>query len=193
MQIKTEIKDICLNGGDIERMVAAMAQQIVQGEGAAASPVLVGLNTKGLAIAKRLARHMALLCGVQPPIGHLEIACGESLSASDTNSAMAGGEPIGGYEVQSVDLPFCIDGAAVVVVDDVAFTGRTARKALDVLGGIGTPVSLQLAVLVDRLFPNPAACPNVAGIQLDVSANERLLVFLEEIDGFSEVLVRRGW
>lgn len=81
MQIKTEIKDICLNGGDIERMVAAMAQQIVQGEGAAASPVLVGLNTKGLAIAKRLARHMALLCGVQPPIGRLEIACGESLSA----------------------------------------------------------------------------------------------------------------
>ena len=79
MQIKTEIKDICLNGGDIERMVAAMAQQIVQGEGAAASPVLVGLNTKGLAIAKRLARHMALLYGVQPPIGRLEIACGESL------------------------------------------------------------------------------------------------------------------
>ena len=133
MQIKTEIKDICLNGGDIERMVAAMAQQIVQGEGAAASPVLVGLNTKGLAIAKRLARHMALL------------------------------------------------------------RGRTARKALDVLGGIGTPASLQLAVLVDRLFPNPAACPNVVGVQLDVSANERLLVFLEEIDGFSEVLVRRGW
>ena len=72
MQIKTEIKDICLNGGDIERMVAAMAQQIVQGEGAAASPVLVGLNTKGLAIAKRLTRHMALLCGVQPPIGVAE-------------------------------------------------------------------------------------------------------------------------
>ena len=74
MQIKTEIKDTCLSGGDIRRMIAAMAQQLVVGEGFAADSVLVGLNARGSAVAKRLARDVALLCGVQPPAGRLEVA-----------------------------------------------------------------------------------------------------------------------
>lgn len=192
MQIKTEIKDICLSGGDIESMIAAMAQKIVQDEKSAAGSVLVGLNARGSAIAKRLARHMALLCGVQPPLGRLDIACKEPQSALDANNAKGDDGRAGGLEVQSVDMPFCIDGAAVVVVDDVVFTGSTTRKARDVLCGIGVPASLQLAVLVDRLSPNPTVHPDLAGVRLEVSADERLLVFLEEVDGFSEVLVRRG-
>ena len=193
MQIKTEIKDTCLSGGDIRRMIAAMVQQLVPGEEFAGSLVLVGLNARGSAVAKRLARDVALLCGVQPPVSRLEIAFKGAQGALGANDARADDDRCANdLEVRSVDVPFCIDGAKEVVVDDVAFTGATARKALDVLCGIGAPASLQLAVLVDRQFPAPAACPDVVGVRLDVSADERLLVFLEEIDGFSEVLVRRG-
>ncbi len=194
MQIKTEISDMCLNGGDVEQMISAMACHIANDDASARGLVLVGINAKGTAIARRIARHMVLAHNVRPPIGRLDIAWRETAGDCARGSSESASSGRGcSREVQSVDLPFCIDDASLVVVDDVAFTGCTAKKAFEVLRGVGKPASLQLATLVDRFSPNPVVRPDISGVQLDVPAHKMLLVFLEEIDGFSEVLVRRGW
>ena len=125
---------------DIKRSLARITHEIIERNKTTGHLVLVGMRTRGVPLAKRLAANMEDLEGVKIPVGALDI----SLYRDDL--ALLDKQPT----VEHTDIPVNIDGKSVVLVDDVLYTGRTIRAALDALMDFGRPASIRLAVLIDR-------------------------------------------
>lgn len=170
------VKSVCMDADDIERAVTRMAHQILEANKGAANIALVGIVTRGDLLAKMLAHKIQEIEGVSVPLGKLDI----SFYRDDFATHFA-------PEVHSTDIPFDIDGLAVVLVDDVLYTGRTIRAALDALMDIGRPAAVELAVLVDRGHRELPIRADFVGKNVPSSSDENVRLFLEEVDGISAV------
>lgn len=170
------VKSICMDSDEIERALTRMAHQILEANHGAANIALVGIVTRGDLLACKLAERLEAIEGVSVPHGKLDI----SFYRDDFATHFA-------PEVHSTDIPFDIDDMTVVLVDDVLYTGRTIRAALDALMDNGRPAAVQLAVLVDRGHRELPIRADYVGKNVPSSSDENVRLFLEEVDGISAV------
>jgi pyrimidine operon attenuation protein/uracil phosphoribosyltransferase len=138
---------------------------------------LVGVLTRGVPLARRISDNIRLFEGIEVPVGSLDI----TLHRDD----LAGEEP----EVKGSRVPFEVAGRTVVLVDDVLFTGRTARAAMDALLELGRPAAIRLAILVDRGHRELPIRADYVGKNVPTAREERVLVSLTETDGEDGVIV----
>ena len=170
------VKNVCMNADEIERSLTRIAHQILETNKGAHNLALVGIVTRGDLLAKRLAEKIEQIEGTKVPLGKLDI----SFYRDDFATHFA-------PEVHSTEIDFDMDGKDVVLVDDVLFTGRTIRAALDALMDIGRPARVELAVLVDRGHRELPIRADYVGKNVPSAAQENVRLFLEEVDGKSEV------
>jgi pyrimidine operon attenuation protein/uracil phosphoribosyltransferase len=171
---------VVMDADQISRACARMAHQILEANRGAEDLVLLGIPTRGVDLAHRLAAAMAEVEGVEIPTGALDITMyRDDLRRQPTR-------PVGHSH-----LPQRIDDTIVVLVDDVLYSGRTVRAALDALGDIGRPRAVRLAVLVDRGHRQLPIRADHVGKNLPTAADERVRVRLEEVDGVTEVTITR--
>lgn len=173
-----------LSAGDVARTIARMAHQVIEktalGGSEAESVVLVGIPTRGAPLVDRLAEKVAEFSGVEVPRGVLDI----TLYRDDLRRRPT--RPLG-----STDLSAGVDDRLVILVDDVLFSGRTVRAALDALRDIGRPRAVQLAVLIDRGHRELPIRADYVGKNVPTSRDEEVAVLLSETDGRDAVLLRR--
>jgi pyrimidine operon attenuation protein/uracil phosphoribosyltransferase len=168
-----------LDAGEIRRAVTRIAHEILERNKGAAGVVLVGIAARGDDLAKRLAAEIARIEGVEVAVGALDITFYRD------DIGLRSEAP----EVHETRIPFDISGTAVVLVDDVLFTGRTIRAALDALVDFGRPRSIQLAVLVDRGHRELPIRPDYVGKNVPTRKDEDVVVRLTEVDGEDAVVV----
>ena len=176
MADSTIVKSIVMDEREIERSLTRIAHQILEKNKGASSIASVGIVTRGDLLAKRIVEIIEEIEGVRVPFGRLDISFYRDDFASYVSP-----------EVLSTDIMFDIDGRDIVLVDDVLFTGRTIRAALDALMDIGRPETIQLAVLVDGGHRQLPIRADYVGKNVPSAANESVRLFLEETDGKSEV------
>jgi len=169
---------IILSTDELRRTLARMAHEVLEHNRGADNVVLVGLLTRGFPIAQRLAQWIGKIESIQPTVGALDI----SLYRDD----LAGNiRP----NLQRTDIPFPIEGKRVVLVDDVLYTGRSIRAAMDALTDFGRASSIQLGVVVDRGHRELPIRADYVGKNIPTAYDETVAVKLEETDGTDEVLI----
>jgi pyrimidine operon attenuation protein/uracil phosphoribosyltransferase len=173
-----------MDAGRMARTLSRMAHEVLERHPDVKKLALVGIRSRGVPLARRLARAIGEATGAEPSVGALDI----SLYRDDFTSLAA--QPI----TKGTDILFSIDGRTVVLVDDVLFTGRTVRAALDQLIDFGRPARIELAVLVDRGHRELPIRADYVGRALSTSRDEAVQVRVAEEDGADEVVLvpRRG-
>ena len=169
-----------LNSQEIGRALKRIAHEILERNNGAHGLVLVGMHTRGVPLASRLARFMGEFEGGNVPMGALDIG----LYRDDVSG---GARPL----MRPTDIPIDIQGQRLVLVDDVLYTGRTIRAAMDALNDFGRPIAIQLAVLVDRGHRELPIRADYVGKNVPTSIDEIVEVRVNEIDGVDEVLLTR--
>ena len=172
---------------DADRMSRALtriAHEIVERNKGVDDLALVGVRTRGVPLARRLARSLRDITGHEVPTGALDI----TLYRDDLMRHAVGPQP----QVRRTEIQFSIDSRKILLVDDVLYTGRTTRAALDALIDFGRPKAIQLIVLVDRGHRELPIKPDYVGKNLPTSLEESVQVRLLEIDGQDEVVVDGG-
>ncbi|MEE8194145.1 MAG: bifunctional pyr operon transcriptional regulator/uracil phosphoribosyltransferase PyrR [Dehalococcoidales bacterium] len=172
-------KKIIMAAADIRRTLARIAHEVIERNRSTESLVLVGMRTRGVPLAKRLAANIESFEGGRVPVGALDF----SLYRDDLSSLEL--QPI----VKSTDIPVSIDGRTIVLVDDVLYTGRSARAAMDALIDLGRPRQIQLAVLVDRGHRELPIRADYVGKNMPSSRHEEIQVRLKETDAIDEVAI----
>ena len=167
-----------LTGADIQRTLTRIAHEVVESNKGLDGLMLVGIQRRGAPLARRIAQAIASFEGASVPVGALDI----NLYRDDLTSRP---QPL----VRPTDLPAPVDGRAVALVDDVFFTGRTARAALNALMDLGRPRVVQLAVLIDRGHHELPIRADYVGKNIPTSLDEVVRVRLSELDGAEEVVV----
>nr|WP_091735401.1 bifunctional pyr operon transcriptional regulator/uracil phosphoribosyltransferase PyrR [Marininema mesophilum] len=170
-----------LDDAAIRRALTRIAHEIIERNKGVSEVVLVGIRTRGIYLAKRLAERIQTIEEQTVPVGELDI----TLYRDDLT------EKIEQPEVRDSDLPVSIHGKTVVLVDDVLFTGRTVRAAMDALIDQGRPKMIQLAVLVDRGHRELPIRPDYVGKNVPTSHSEVVTVTVEEIDPQDRVMIRK--
>jgi pyrimidine operon attenuation protein/uracil phosphoribosyltransferase len=170
---------VVLDGEDMRRTLTRIAHEIVENGGAPDRLALVGIHRRGAVLAARLRELLAELHDIDVPLGDLDI----SFYRDDVT--LRAGSPV----VHSTHLDFDVDGRTVVIVDDVLFTGRTVRAAIEALFDYGRPARVQLAVLADRGHRELPIRPDYVGKNLPTARGERIQVQLVEIDEIDRVLL----
>jgi pyrimidine operon attenuation protein/uracil phosphoribosyltransferase len=165
----------------VGRTLMRIAHEIVERTRSFDELALVGVRTRGVPIAKRLAHNIASIAGVDIPTGALDI----TLYRDDLMRQPVGPQPV----VRRTEIPFSIDDRRILLVDDVLYTGRTIRAALDALIDFGRPQSIQLVVLVDRGHRELPIKADYVGKNLPTSSRQSIQVRLEETDGLDEVTI----
>ena len=171
-----------LDAAGIDRALHRMAQEIVERNRGLERLSLVGIRTRGVPLARRLALALHEAGGATPPTGMLDI----NLYRDDL-SLKAAPHPV----LRRTEIPFEIDGSRIVLVDDVLFTGRTIRAALDGLMDLGRPEWIQLAVLVDRGHREVPIHADYVGQSVPTARDEQIEVRLSDTDGKDEVVLLR--
>ena len=169
---------VVLDPDDLRRTLVRIAHEIVERNGDRPF-ALVGIHRRGVPVARRLASQIADFDGRQVPVGELDI----SFYRDDIGRRGTPEAPV----VHSSSIDFDIDSHVVVLVDDVLYTGRTVRAAIDALFDFGRPPAVQLAVLADRGHRELPIRPDFVGKNLPTSADERVNVRVEELDGVDEI------
>ncbi|HUG53703.1 MAG TPA: bifunctional pyr operon transcriptional regulator/uracil phosphoribosyltransferase PyrR [Vicinamibacteria bacterium] len=164
----------------LARTLSRMAHEILERHPDIAGTVLVGVRTRGVPLARRLAELLREATGLAPLVGALDI----TLYRDDLTTV--GPQPV----LKGTDIPASIDGRTVILVDDVLYTGRTARAALDELIDFGRPSRIELAVLVDRGHRELPIHADYAGRTLTTSRDEAVQVTLREEDGHDRVVLQ---
>jgi len=174
---------IVMDRDRVSRSLTRIAHEIVERNRGVDQIALVGVRTRGVPIARRLASLLQTITGHEVPNGALDI----TLYRDDLMRNAVGPQPI----VRRTEIPFSIDDRHIVLVDDVLFTGRTIRAALDALIDFGRPRTIQLVVLVDRGHRELPIKADYVGKNLPTSLAETIRVRLEETDGTDEVIIDR--
>lgn len=170
----------------MRRALARMAHEILEHNKSAQGLVIVGIRTRGLPLAQRLAHAIGEIEQT-----HLDV---RTLDISRYRDDRPEPAPLGGLPTLSpaegpASLPLAVAGKTIIVVDDVLYTGRTVRAAMDALIDLGRPGSIQLAVLVDRGHRELPIRPDYVGKNLPTSSREHVAVRLMEVDGVDEVVI----
>jgi pyrimidine operon attenuation protein / uracil phosphoribosyltransferase len=169
---------------DADRMSRALmriAHEILERNRGVDELALVGIRTRGVPLARRLARAVKEICGVEVPTGALDI----TLYRDDLMRNAVGPQPV----VRRTEIGFSIDDRKILLVDDVLYTGRTIRAALDALIDFGRPRAIQLVVLVDRGHRELPIRADYVGKNLPTSLRQSVQVRLQETDGVDEVVI----
>jgi pyrimidine operon attenuation protein/uracil phosphoribosyltransferase len=171
-----------LDAADVGRAISRIAHEILERTKGGADVVLLGIPTRGVGLARRLATRMGEVEGRTPPVGSLDITMYRDDLRLRPARALASTEVPGGD----------VDGRLVVLVDDVLFSGRTIRAALDALGELGRPRAVQLAVLVDRGHRELPIKADYVGKNLPTARDQQVTVLIAEHDGRDGVLLAPG-
>jgi pyrimidine operon attenuation protein/uracil phosphoribosyltransferase len=174
---KAEIMD----ADDIRRAVTRIAHEIVERSQGTSNLVLIGIRRRGLPLARRIAGLIESFEGVQIPTGAMDI----TLYRDDLQLRTVSQQPI----VRPTEIPFEIEGKVVVLVDDVLYTGRTVRAALNEIVDFGRPQAIQLAVLVDRGHRELPIRADFVGKNVPTARREAVQVKLAEEDGVDSVVI----
>ncbi len=168
-----------LGADDISRILGRISHEILERAHGAHDLVLLGIQTRGVPLARRIAARMSDIEGMPVPVGALDI----TMYRDDLS--LRGARPL-----HATDVPVeGIDGRLVVLVDDVLFSGRTIRAALDALSGLGRPRAVQLAVLVDRGHRELPLRADYVGKNIPTALGQAVRVRISEVDGVDEVVV----
>ncbi|RTR27282.1 bifunctional pyr operon transcriptional regulator/uracil phosphoribosyltransferase PyrR [Deinococcus radiophilus] len=170
-------KAVILDSAEVRRALTRIAHEIIERNKGAQGLALIGVHTRGLPLAARLAAKLSELEGVEVPTGSLDI----TLYRDDLSEVAR--QPI----IRETEVPFDLAERRVILVDDVLFTGRTVRAALDALIDIGRPTGIQLAVLVDRGHRELPIRADYVGKNLPTAHDEVVKVKLSETDGADSV------
>lgn len=167
-----------LEGAEIARALTRISHEIIETNKGAEDLVLVGIPTRGVALAHRIAEAIERIEGTVVPVGQLDVTMyRDDLAQNPTRVP------------QPTEMPPSIDGATVVLVDDVLYSGRTVRAALDALNDHGRPKAVRLAALIDRGHRELPIRADFIGKNLPSSKHERISVHLLEHDGVDEVTI----
>jgi pyrimidine operon attenuation protein / uracil phosphoribosyltransferase len=169
-----------MDPGDLRRATTRVAHEIVERNQGGSDVVLVGIRTRGALWARRIAAEVARVEGTDVPTGELDV----TMYRDDLNQR-------GPLPLERTDVP-ALDDKVVVLVDDVFYTGRTVRAALDAITDLGRPKAVQLAVLVDRGHRELPMRADYVGKNLPTSAREDVKVLFEEEDGRDGVEIHDG-
>jgi pyrimidine operon attenuation protein/uracil phosphoribosyltransferase len=172
---------VVMDADRMDRTITRIAHEIVERNRALDELALVGIRSRGEHLARRLARQLQRIAGRTLPTGALDI----TLYRDDLMRQPVGPQPV----VRSTEIPFSVDDRIILLVDDVLYTGRTVRAALDALIDLGRPQAIQLVVLVDRGHRELPIKADYVGKNLPTSQRESVQVRLEEVDGDDEVVI----
>jgi len=167
-----------MNQEDVRRALARVAHEILERNRGAKELVIVGIHTRGVHLARRIAANLAEFEGIEVPVATLDVSL-----YRDDNRARSQSQT----KLKPTDIPMGIQGKRVVLVDDVLYTGRTIRAAMDALVDFGRPQQIQLAILLDRGHRELPIRADYVGQNLPTAFNERVKVRLMETDGADEV------
>jgi pyrimidine operon attenuation protein/uracil phosphoribosyltransferase len=170
-----------MDGDDMRRALVRIGHEIVEKHGGTNGLALIGIQRRGVPLAQRIAEAIAQAEGVKVPVGALDITFYRD------DLSMVATQPV----VKGTELPFDVNHYTVVLVDDVLYTGRTVRAAMDALVDFGRPLAIRLAVLVDRGHREFPIRADHVGKNVPTSKEEIIQVRLTEVDGAEEVLIAR--
>lgn len=173
---------LALPAPDITRAITRISHEIIEGNSGSSNITLLGIPTRGAHLAQRIASNISAIQGVELQVGTLDITLHRDDLRMRPPKAL----------MPTVIPSLGIEGRDIVLVDDVLFSGRTIRAALDALGEIGRPRTVQLAVLVDRGHRELPIRADYVGKNLPTSADQIVRVHLTELDGVDEVLIEDG-
>ena len=166
-----EVVRTVLSADDIRRALARISHEILERNGGSQDLVIVGIQTRGVHIANRLAANIEQFEGFAPPVGSLD----PRLYRDDPENASA-------HPVRPTNIPVSLEGRPVILADDVLYTGRTVRAALNALSDFGRADRIQFAVLVDRGHRELPIRPDYIGKNIPTARDERVNVKLTEVD-----------
>ncbi len=172
-------KACIMDSEEMRRAIVRLSHEIVESNNGTAGLILVGIRKRGVPLAERIRKQIALIEGEEVPFGVLDI----TLYRDDVHRIAP--QPL----VESTDIPHSIENGVVVLVDDVLFTGRTVRAAMDALIDFGRPQAIRLAVLVDRGHRELPIRADFVGKNLPTAGREIVKVYLTETDGRDEVAI----
>ncbi len=173
------VKATIMEAAQMDRTLTRISHEIIERNGGTENLVLIGIRTRGVPLARAIAAKIAEFEGVEIPTGSVDITLyRDDLSQISPN-------PV----VQKTDLPFDLHDQTAVLVDDVLYTGRTVRSALDALTDFGRPLAIQLAVLIDRGHRELPIRADFVGKNVPTSSDEVVEVRLESIDGENLVVL----
>ncbi len=173
---------VALSAQDISRALMRISHEILERNHGSSNIVLLGIPTRGAHIAQRIAKNISEIEGREANVGTLDITMyRDDLRLRPPRSIMPTSIPASG-----------IEGKDLILVDDVLFSGRTIRAALDALGEVGRPRTVQLAVLVDRGHRQLPIRADFVGKNIPTSQNQSVKVLVSEVDGIDEVLIEGG-
>jgi pyrimidine operon attenuation protein / uracil phosphoribosyltransferase len=174
-----------LDADGLARTLSRIAHEIIEANPDLDEVALVGIQTRGVPLARRLARLIEERAGVEPALGAVDITFYRDDVTVRGGEAPLAPQPL----VRETQLDFPLDGRTVVLVDDVLYTGRTIRAAIEALFAYGRPARVQLAVVVDRGHRELPIRPDYVGKNLPTSRGERIQVQLLEVDELDSVLL----
>jgi pyrimidine operon attenuation protein/uracil phosphoribosyltransferase len=177
--MEEKIKAEILSEQDFQRIITRLAHEILEKNRGSENLVIIGIRTRGAYLASRLSKKIEEIEGKEIPTGFLDI----TLYRDDFRTRLK--QP----SVQVTNIPFQIDEQNIILVDDVLYTGRTIRSALDALMDFGRPARIHLAVLVDRGHRELPIRPDFVGKNIPTSIGEEVRVFMKEIDQKDKVLL----
>ncbi len=172
---------VVMDADRITRTLTRIAHEIVERNRGVGEIALVGVRTRGVPLARRLRQSLREITGGDVPTAALDI----TLYRDDLMQKTVGPQPV----VRRTEIPFSIDGKRIILVDDVLYTGRTVRAALDALIDFGRPSAIQLVVLVDRGHRELPIKADYVGKNVPTSRRETVHVRLREVDGLDEVVI----
>lgn len=174
-----ELKARLMDETAVNRALTRIAHEILEKNGGCENLCLIGIRRRGEPLARRVAEKIAVIEGREVPVGVLDI----TLYRDDLSTAVENDMP----RLNETQVPFPIAGKRVVLVDDVLFTGRTARAAIEALFQMGRPALIQLAILVDRGHRELPIRADFVGKNVPTSRSELIAVKVPEIDGYTAV------
>ena len=174
---------IILDEQAVRRALTRIAHEIIERNKGIDDCVLVGIKTRGIYVANRLAQRIEEIEGSKISVGEIDI----TLYRDDLSMKTENKEPL----LKGTDVPVNVTNKKVIVVDDVLYTGRTVRAALDAIIDLGRPSQIQLAVLIDRGHRELPIRPDYIGKNVPTSKNEMIVAKLTEVDGIDEVTIEQ--
>lgn len=178
-QAQTQTDVVIFNAADVKRTLKRLAHELVETNQGTEDLVLMGIVTRGKPLAERIAKLLNELEGVSVPVGYVDI----TLYRDDAAQTFK--------PTSESQVPVDITGKKVVLIDDVLFSGRSVRAALDAINAFGRPAAVQLLVLLDRGHRELPIRPDFVGKNIPTAKQERVFVQLEEVDRQDQVLLRK--